>query len=139
MEENHGEDAMQEMRVPKQINWFNTLVSTYDFATNDDWTGFDFDDEFNQHDEGQLQTQPIIFDKADLVRRLREAENLKCTKKESNGVIASTLYEFYDKCKNHFHQEFMTSSKRSFQMSIHTKNWKKNAMQAIYSTTTSSN
>lgn len=107
-EENHDEEAMQEVSIPKEINWFNTLVSTYDFAPNDDWTGFDFDDDFNQQDLGQLQYEPIIFDKADLVRRLREAEILKRTKKESNSVIASTLYEFYDKCKNHFHQEFMT-------------------------------
>jgi hypothetical protein len=30
---------MQEMRVPKQIDWFNTLVSDYDYVTNDDWKG----------------------------------------------------------------------------------------------------
>ena len=50
MEENRDEEAMQEVSVPKEINWFNTLVSTYDFAPNDDWTGFDFDDDFNQQD-----------------------------------------------------------------------------------------
>ncbi len=96
------------MKVPKQINWFNTLVSDYDYATNDDWECFAFDDEFNQHYEDQLQDQPIILDKADLVRRLREVENLKRTKKESSGIIASTLYEFYDNCKTYFHLEFMT-------------------------------
>jgi hypothetical protein len=101
IDENHGENAMQEMKVPKQIDWFNTLVSDYDYETKDYWEGLDFDDEFNQIDEGQLQDQPIIFDKADLVRCLREVEDLKRTKKESTGVIASTLYEFYDNCKKY--------------------------------------
>uniref|UniRef100_A0A7S0MI93 Uncharacterized protein n=1 Tax=Cryptomonas curvata TaxID=233186 RepID=A0A7S0MI93_9CRYP len=90
---------MQE--VPIQINWFNTSLSNFDYQTNADWTGFDFDDNFNQEDEGQLQNQPILLDEADLLKRLRKELT------RDTPVIPTALFDFYDNCKNHFHLEFM--------------------------------
>jgi len=96
----HNDEAMAE--VPIQINWFNTSLSNFDYQTNIEWTGFDFDDDFNKEDEGQLQNQPIILDEADLLKRLR-----KELTRDTSGIPA-TLFDFYDNCKNHFHLEFMT-------------------------------
>ena len=87
--------------VPIQINWFNTSASDFDYATSADWNGFDFDEDFNIQDDGQLQGQPIILDEADLLKRLRKESD------SDSQVIAPALFEFYDKCKNHFHLEFM--------------------------------
>ena len=96
----HNDEAMEE--VPIQRNWFNTSLSNFDYQTNTEWTGFDFDDDFNKEDEGQLQNQPIILDEADLLK-LRRKELTRDT-----PGIPATLFDFYDNCKNHFHLQFMT-------------------------------
>ena len=65
--------------------------------------GLDFDDheEFMRHDDGQNQDQPTIFDEVDLIGRLRD------TKQRNSMSIPPILYEFYDKCKQHFSKEFV--------------------------------
>jgi hypothetical protein len=65
--------------------------------------GLDFDnhEEFIRHDDGQNQDQPTIFDEVDLIGRLRD------TKQRNSMLIPPILYEFYDKCKQHFSKEFV--------------------------------
>jgi hypothetical protein len=63
---------------------------------------FEFDDDFNQPDAGQIQNQPTALDEKDLLIRLRDI-----TKRDSL-LIPPTIYAFYDNCKKHFVEEFMS-------------------------------
>ena len=87
---------------PTEINWFNTSLSDFDYATSADWNGLDFDEDFNKDDQGQLQDRPITLDEADLLKRLRKESS------RDSQVMSPALFEFYDNCKKHFHLEFMT-------------------------------
>ena len=99
----HNDQSNERMEEePTEINWFNTSLSDFDYATSADWNGLDFDEDFNKEDEGQLQDQPITLDEADLKSRLRKESS------RDSQVMSPALFEFYDNCKNHFHLEFMT-------------------------------
>ena len=63
--------------------------------------GFNFDEEFNRSDAGQLQTEPTTLDELDLLGRLRDV------KRRDSIMIPPTLYEYYDKCRKHFFNEFI--------------------------------
>ena len=99
MNDQHNDDQMRD--EPTETNWFSFSLSDFDYDTSPDWNGFQFDAEFNATDKGQLQRKQIILDEADLLKHLRD-ESIRDTK-----VLPPTLFEFYDKCKNHFHLEFM--------------------------------
>ena len=101
MSDEHNESENQMIEEPKETNWFSFSLSDFEYDTSADWNGFQFDDEFNATDNGQLQRKQIILDEADLLKRMRD-ESTRDTK-----VLPSTLFEFYDNCKNHFHLEFM--------------------------------
>jgi len=63
---------------------------------------FEFDEEFNSRDPGQMQNEPAALDEQDLLSRLRD------TDKRNKPTIPPTIYEFYDKCKKHFYDEFIS-------------------------------
>jgi hypothetical protein len=61
---------------------------------------FKFDAYFIERDQGQLQDQPITLDAQDLLNQLRHKEMRVST------TTPPAMYEFYDKCRKHFFQEF---------------------------------
>ena len=63
---------------------------------------FDFDENFNQPDAGQIQDQPNALDEKDLLIRLRDKQ------KRDSALIPPTIYAFYDNCKKYFVEEFMS-------------------------------
>ena len=63
---------------------------------------FEFDKKFNQPDAGQIQDQPTALDEKDLLSRLRDRQ------KRDSALIPPTIYAFYDNCKKHFAEEFMS-------------------------------
>jgi len=63
---------------------------------------FEFDDNFNQPDAGQIQNQPTALDEKDLLIRLRDKQ------KRDSPLIPPTIYAFYDNCKKYFVEEFMS-------------------------------
>ena len=105
MNDQHNDDQMRD--EPTETNWFSFSLSDFDYDTSPDWNGFQFDAEFNATDKGQLQRKQIILDEADLLKHLRD-ESIRDTK-----VLPPTLFEFYDKCKNHFHLEYSSTSSSS--------------------------
>ena len=60
---------------------------------------FEFDENFNQPDAGQIQDQPTALDEKDLLIRLRDMQKRDLT------LIPPTIYAFYDNCKKHFVEE----------------------------------
>jgi hypothetical protein len=63
---------------------------------------FEFDENFNQPDAGQIQDQPNALDEKDLLIRLRDKQ------KRDSALIPPTIYAFYDNCKKYFVEEFMS-------------------------------
>jgi hypothetical protein len=60
---------------------------------------FEFDENFNQQDAGQIQDQPTALDEKDLLIHLRD---------KHSALIPPTIYAFYGNCKKHFVEEFMS-------------------------------
>lgn len=63
---------------------------------------FEFDDKFSEMDAGQIQKDPTIVNEEDLLIRLKDVQ------KRDSGHIPPTIYAFYDKCKKHFAEEFIS-------------------------------
>ena len=63
---------------------------------------FEFDDNFTTPDAGQMQSEPTTLDEQDLLSRLRD------TQKRNSPTIPQTIYAFYDNCKKHFFEEFIS-------------------------------
>jgi len=63
---------------------------------------FEFSDEFMDPDGGQMQNKPTALDEQDLLSRLRG------TQERNSPNIPQTIYAFYDNCKKHFFDEFIS-------------------------------
>ena len=104
MSDEHNENENHMIEEPNETNetdWFSFSLSDFEYDTSANWNGFQFDDEFNATDNGQLQRKRIILDEADLLKRLRDVSS------RDTKALPPTLFEFYDNCKNYFHLEFM--------------------------------
>ena len=93
MSDEHNEDGnhmIEEPNEPNETDWFSFSLSDFEYDTSADWNGFQFDDEFNATDKGQLQRKQIIIDEADLLKRLRDVAS------RDTKALPPTLFEFYD-------------------------------------------
>ena len=95
---------MEEVAAPnnhEQMTLMNFSFEQYGFEF-DYIREFEFGEEFDQPDPGQMQQVPTALDEQDLLNRLRDKE------KRNSPTIPQTIYDFYDKCKKHFCEEFMS-------------------------------
>ena len=85
-------------------SWLDFSLKDFDIKEPDEFStvGFDFDDSFNQTDEGQLQNETTEIDEADLFKGLRAETSKRNTK------IPDEFYEYYDTCKKHCFETFMS-------------------------------
>jgi hypothetical protein len=63
---------------------------------------FEFRDGFRHPDPGQMQQEPAALDEQDLLIRLRDSD------KRNIPTISPSIYEFYDNCKKHIYDEFIS-------------------------------
>lgn len=89
-----------EEQPEEQITLLNFSFDKFEFEYGFS-AGFKFDTEFNRPDAGQLQNEPTTLDEMDLLGRLRDV------KRRDSMMIPPTFYEYYDKCRKHFFNEFI--------------------------------
>ena len=67
-------EEQQDERV--QHNWFNISLSDFDFKNNYFFNsdGYEFDENFQGQDAGQLQSQPTVLESTELLQYLRTTE-----------------------------------------------------------------
>jgi hypothetical protein len=94
-------EEQQDERV--QHNWFNISLSDFDFKNDDFFNsdGFEFDENFQGQDAGQLQSQPTVLESTELL------QNLRTTEERHLYGVHEYIFDFYDQSKKHCTTEFM--------------------------------
>lgn len=85
-------------------NWSTISLVDFDYyvPTNFNSEGLKFDKNFNAKDNGQLATELNVIDEEEFVMEIRKEAM------EREAWIPTTLYDFYDNCKSHIVNEYIT-------------------------------
>ena len=85
-------------------NWSTISLIDFDYCVpmNFNSEGLKFDENFNAKDNGQLATELNVIEEEEFVMEIRKEA------KEREAWIPTALYDFYDNCKGHIANEYIT-------------------------------